>query len=95
MVITNLFCPKNNSKLCIKTKPIDECKEMPEIYRCIRSSRDRLGFLCRDAVFWDSVICKLKLFFCDGFKGQLTGKSVLRNKILHYKVHSDFQINFF
>ena len=43
---------KNRLKLRKKTEPVpivpDMCKQKPNIYCCIRSGRDRLGFLCGD-----------------------------------------------
>ena len=73
-------CPKNNLNLCIKTEPgtagadatayavfgfgRDKCKQKPDIYRCICSIRDRLGFVCGDSnYFWQSADAMAYIWF--------------------------------
>ena len=64
-------CPKHNLSLCIKTEPITVevyrcksiclvsephiCKQKPDIYCCIRSSRDRLGYYAKIQIIFGTV----------------------------------------
>ena len=61
-----LHCLKYNLNLCIKTKAVTDRQyvwflhtvylaQKPDIYRCISSNRDKLGFMQRFRFSWNSV----------------------------------------